>query len=40
MPLVSIFVAKYRYGPSIFFSQFGPYCEKFDAINSFSLVVQ
>jgi len=38
MSLVSIFVAKYQFGPFIFLSQFGPYFEKFDAIKSFSLV--
>jgi len=39
--LISTFVAKYRFGPSIFLSQFSPYCWKFDVCNkSFPLVVQ
>jgi len=40
MPLIPIFVTKYRFGPSIFLFQFGLYFEKFDAIKSFPLVVQ
>jgi len=40
MSFVPIFIAKYQFGPSISFSQFAPYFEKFAAMKSFLLVIQ